>query len=352
MEKKKIYILHEYDIKSHFSALYEAEHKGIINIEEYIVLSRMFLIKKLIKDIINKKGIYTSFKYFLCEVNKNFKIKRIKNEILIVGIAPYDKLMNKYKDVFKENKSIYFTSWTDWSGNNFPKGTINNKKNFERILKDNFYAAACVSTKSEEGIKHIISNTVVVNHAINTYEYKVKNREDIKFNKKKLLYLGQLIPRKNINMILEWIKSCNNKFEFDFAGDGELRSDIESNALKDDRIRYLGKLNKEQIKIQLKKYDFLVLPSKEEPFGIVLIEALASGVPCIVSDADGPREIVKNGYNGYIFNKNSQSEFNKTMNRIFKISMEEYYQLSRNSILASKAYDNNEIIKQWLKVLE
>lgn len=49
----------------------------------------------------------------------------------------------------------------------------------------------------------------------------------------------------------------------------------------------------------------VVVPSRSEPFGRVAIEAMAAGVPVIASDVDGLKEIVVDGYNGYLVPKNN-----------------------------------------------
>lgn len=350
MNKKKIYILHEYDSKSHFLALYKGNLNEDFLIEDYICLSKKFLIKRSIKSIIKDRSIKCSLSEFYSSIKKLRELRNIKDSILVVGIAPYNKLLNKYKKVFNNNKSIYFTSWQDWSGESFPRGNLKNKDNFEKILKNNFYSAACVSKKTEEEVKKYFNLTEVVNHSIPIKEYLKKDIDSVS-EKTKFVYLGQLIERKNIRKIIEWIKSEDSNFEFTFIGQGELESEIIKLQRRDKRVNYKGKLSKEEIKKQLKDYDYLVLPSKDEPFGIVLIEALAAGVPCIVSNAYGPSEIIVNNYNGYLFDKNNFNEFSNVMKKAIKIDKDEYKKMVINSIESSKKYDCNEIIKKWKKLM-
>ncbi|MDM0527882.1 glycosyltransferase family 4 protein [Clostridium perfringens] len=350
--KLKIYILHEYDTKSHFSALYNGEKNGEIIIKDYVILSKMFLIKKLFKDIINRKNIIRTISNFSKNIKKLLELKKIKNEIVIVGIAPYDKLLNKYENIFKKNKCIYFTSWTDWSGHNFPNGNIKNKLKYEKILKESFGGVACVTQKTEKSIKKYISNTEVVNHSIDTKLYAKKNTSNLLFRKRKrILYLGQIIERKNIDIILNWIERSEKDFEISFAGDGKLKNKVLDMCKVNKNVKYLGVLNKKEIQERLNTFDFLLLPSKDEPFGIVLIEALASGVPCIVSDADGPKEIICNGINGFTFENDNFQSFYDTMEEIFSIDFKDYKKMVENSIESSKNYDNDYILDKWRKLI-
>ncbi|MEA1993391.1 MAG: glycosyltransferase family 4 protein [Euryarchaeota archaeon] len=66
----------------------------------------------------------------------------------------------------------------------------------------------------------------------------------------------------------------------------------------------------------LNKSKVLVLPSKKEGFGIVLLEAMACGTPVIARDIPGVNEIVKDRYNGLLFKKDS--ELNLLINKIIK----------------------------------
>ena len=65
-----------------------------------------------------------------------------------------------------------------------------------------------------------------------------------------------------------------------------------------DRVHFLGKV--EDIPNFIMQMDLTVLPSREEAFGVVLIESMACGKPAITTDISGPRDIVANGVTGFV----------------------------------------------------
>ena len=117
-------------------------------------------------------------------------------------------------------------------------------------------------------------------------------------------------------------------------------------------IHILGKWNKCEIQNLLCDYDYLILPSKEEPFGIVLLEALASGIPCIVSNALGPNEIIKNKYNGLVFDKLSFDNFIEVMNISKSMDDSQYYDMCENSEKDALKYSTENIVKKWIELIE
>lgn len=349
----KIYICHQYYDKSHFNALYSCAEKNGYQIADYIVLGKKHIITRMGKQILLEHKLYEA----LCECVASFmkinKLKKLENEILIVGLAPYDFLMNKYKKVFSRNKSIYFTSWQFWDGSFFPRGSITNKEEFENILKQSFKGAACVTKVTERQVSEFIPKTSVVNHSIQVDSYKKKDVNSIKKINGKYLYLGRFEEVKNIDYILKYFHDNKEAcISVDFAGDGSLSKRLKNAALSDKRIRVLGRLSKNEIKEKLCFYDYLLLPSREEPFGIVLIEALAAGVPCIVSDALGPNEIIGHKHDGFVFSlKDGFKGFKQVMDESMSISSSKYCFLCRNCMEEAGKYTVDNIFAKWSDLL-
>jgi glycosyltransferase involved in cell wall biosynthesis len=74
--------------------------------------------------------------------------------------------------------------------------------------------------------------------------------------------------------------------------------DIVKETKTENNIFFLG--NVSDIPTFLSSIDIFVLPSRYEGFGISLVEAMAAGIPCIASNLDGPKEIIKDKY-GLLF---------------------------------------------------
>ena len=102
-------------------------------------------------------------------------------------------------------------------------------------------------------------------------------KSDFKNNKPVVLFVGNIIKRKNVNSLLEAKKIAKSDYNLVVVGDGPLLKQLKDKA------------EKEKI---IPSADVLVLPSFSESFGLVLIEALASGKPVIGSDVGGIKEII------------------------------------------------------------
>ena len=115
----------------------------------------------------------------------------------------------------------------------------------------------------------------------------------------RISFVGNLVEVKNVPLLLEAARRLAAEgfaFKLAIAGDGPLRSALE-NAARDlgERARFTGPLGRKEAATLLgERTDVLVLPSRVETFGIVAIEALASGVPVVATRCGGPEETITN----------------------------------------------------------
>lgn len=115
----------------------------------------------------------------------------------------------------------------------------------------------------------------------------IRNSLNIDVNTLVVLHVGRFTTAKNHNYILDIIKSMPKDTDicFAFAGEGPLKAEIEKRANDyniSDKIRFLG--NRNDIQDLLNCFNVFILPSFNEGLPLVLIEAQAVGVPCLVSD--------------------------------------------------------------------
>lgn len=111
--------------------------------------------------------------------------------------------------------------------------------------------------------------------------------------------MGRFVPKKGFEVYLDALAILKNRgipFHAVLGGDGEeadfLKQRIAQHGLQA-QVSLSGWVQDKTVFYE--SIDVFVLPSHHEPFGIVLIEAMAHAVPTVTTDAEGPREIVDSG---------------------------------------------------------
>jgi phosphatidylinositol alpha 1,6-mannosyltransferase len=120
-------------------------------------------------------------------------------------------------------------------------------------------------------------------------------------------YVGRLTIEKNIRMLAqierELRESGFSNFRFSIVGQGAEEPWLRANMLRAD---FAGVLKGEALARAYANMDVFVFPSRTDTFGNVVLEALACGVPAIVTDGGGPQFIVKDGATGFVARESSQ----------------------------------------------
>ena len=118
---------------------------------------------------------------------------------------------------------------------------------------------------------------------------------------KLVLLVGRLVYEKGFQLALDALPGVIEKVEgvrFLVAGsgthEGELKAQAERLGLSEHGV-FLGWIGDDALHSLYRIADLCVVPSLYEPFGLVALEAMASGCPCIVADTGGLREVVPAG---------------------------------------------------------
>jgi glycosyltransferase involved in cell wall biosynthesis len=109
-----------------------------------------------------------------------------------------------------------------------------------------------------------------------------------------LLYVGRLSREKNVEFlgtVFRELVDHGADIELAVVGDGPQRTQLQQ-ALADYPVAFTGYLRGEQLAIAYASADLFVFPSTTDTFGNVVMEALASGTPALVSNVGGPSELV------------------------------------------------------------
>jgi len=129
-----------------------------------------------------------------------------------------------------------------------------------------------------------------------------------------LLCVGRLTPAKGQHLLLDAIAALHKSGEkvlLDFAGDGPDRLSLQQHAQTlgiNTLVKFHGALNHDQIRALYASSDAFVLASFAEGIPVVLMEAMASGVPCLSTRIAGIPELIEDGESGFLASPSSLDE--------------------------------------------
>ena len=217
----------------------------------------------------------------------------------------------------------------------------------KKVLKDADVVLAVSNALREE-----IINTKIPNirkkvklhwNAVDIDKFKTTKENEDKFKKELvqefniaadkpiILFVGNLIKRKNVDLLLEAKKEMDTDAYLVIVGDGPLLEQLKAKVEKEhlDNVYFTG--SRRDVEDIIPSCDLLVLPSLSESFGLVLIEALACGKPVIGSNVGGIKEIITEDV-GLLINPNDSKDLANAIDRIFsdKDLMEKFKSNARN----------------------
>ncbi len=170
------------------------------------------------------------------------------------------------------------------------------------------------------------SKIYILNAGINTKSFSPSFRDiniwndyKIRVNSMKFLYVGRATKEKNIEFLIELFKkvySLNLNIDLIIVGNGHFLKYKEE--LKKFNIYFLGmKLGKELSHIYASS-DVFIFPSTTDTLGQVVMEAMSSSLPVIVTNKGGPKEIVKNSKSGFILDINDENEWINSIKMLYE----------------------------------
>jgi glycosyltransferase involved in cell wall biosynthesis len=183
----------------------------------------------------------------------------------------------------------------------------------------------------------LLHNGIDRNRFRNELDRKIENGAKIK-----IVSVGNLVPKKNHRFLIDIaveLKNRNCDFSIDILGYGTLQEELEKYAkVKEvfDFIFFRG--NVKNVEDYLKEANLYVHPANYEPLGLVIIEAMASGLPVICLDGKGNRDLMVQSKNGYIFQEENAEIFAEQIIELMNDS-EKYKEISSFAKEFSQQFD-------------
>lgn len=175
-------------------------------------------------------------------------------------------------------------------------------------------------------------------------------------DKKVVLFVGRLAEKKGVSYAIEAMRQVNNAMLV-IAGDGPLKSKLQRQAETVQKesgstILFLGAKTHEELKGIYASADLFVMPSitakdgDKEGFGLVILEAFASGLPIVASRSGGITDIVKDGVNGYLAEEKDVSGLADRINIVLR-DKNIYNKMQTEAKKTAQRYDYCEIAKRY-----
>ena len=177
-------------------------------------------------------------------------------------------------------------------------------------------------------------------------------------NEKRLISVGRLSSEKgylDLLRIFSVLVKKHSDWHLDIIGDGDQRSILEeyiSTHHLNDFVTLHGFQGKDYVDKLLHKSSIYVMTSYTESFGIVLIEAMSHGLPCVAFDsAEGAKELINSGMNGYLIKNRNMGAMIKKIEDLMmdKEARKKIGAAGRKSV---KKFAGDVVKEQWFVILE
>ncbi len=156
--------------------------------------------------------------------------------------------------------------------------------------------------------RNCVDNTLLAEIYSKAYPLRDRRQQELNLPTHNFIFVGRLIEFKNLVRLLEAFSIAQNKSNADwgliFLGTGEQKSVLQKEVAEKNiqKVFFFEGVNWQEVPIYLSLSDVLVLPSYSEPWGLVVNEAMACGLPVLVSEKCGSAyDLVQAGVNGFTF---------------------------------------------------
>ena len=310
----------------------------------------------------NKRQLKTALKHlhiidFIKEAIHSMKILYLRKKLMIKKIKQIEA------DIIISTRILH----NNWVGKYAKKGIIkiaqehnyhnNNKKYIKKLIKSlknidylmptskglsNFYEGRIEKTK----IKYIP----------NYVERKTDKVSELK--NKVIISVGRLEPVKGFPDLIDVFaifQKDHPEWSLKIVGKGSqeelLRNKIRAMNLQD-KVFLIGEKNTEELAEEYYNASLYVMTSYSESFGLVLLEAASFGLPLIAFDsAEGAKEIIQNGQNGYLIQNRNKEEMSNKIEEIIE-NREQMITLAKNAKNVLNVFSKENVEKEWKEFLE
>lgn len=180
----------------------------------------------------------------------------------------------------------------------------------------------------------------------------LRNQYNINENDFVLIYVAELSARKNQKILIEAMSLLKKDFpeiKLLLIGKGSDMNNLQDNIISkglNEQVKLLG--YRQDVSNLMGLSDVAISSSKQEGLPVNIIEAMGIGLPLIVSDCRGNRDLVMDNKNGYIVKKNSPKAYVEKILKLYKLSSKQ--SMSKLNLKLAQQYSIEKIVYDMEKI--
>ena len=191
---------------------------------------------------------------------------------------------------------------------------------------------------------------------IEVKDFNTKRNYDFKNN---ILFIGRLTKQKNIHLLLivfSRLVQEYNRLKLIIVGDGKIKDKLIYHCKMlniYNNIEFLINKNKKEVIKLITNSDFVVLPSFYEGWGLVSVEAMATGTPVIMTRTGAGTYLIRNMQNGIVVDINNEDQLYKAMKLLLtNQELRERLGKAGQKTVLKKEWSQEYLTKKWINILE
>lgn len=197
-------------------------------------------------------------------------------------------------------------------------------------------------------------DVVIIENGVNSSEFENAKAKDLAYEKPRVIFVGRIDENKGVEYLIKaflQVRKNRKSASLLIVGDGPLKKKLENKYGSMNDIHFLGRIPHEEISEYLAACNLFALPSIFEGQGLVLMEALASGLPIIASDLSGISELIVDGKNGMLTKAGDENELAEKIELILD-DIKLQRKMRANNLKKGQLHDWKNICKQYIKLFE
>ena len=314
-----------------------------INFDE---LDTMPLLKK-ISAYRKKQAVYKiKLSSYLMEVRPDITVTAIRREINFINDIPDGSRkigeIHFERQFYRHFDKPYLPGFVNkWITNKWQGALIKQLARLDKFV---------ILTEEDARNWDMLTNKTVIPNPLTRYPDVHSNQ-----NNKTVISVGRYDPVKGFDMLIDaWVIVSNTHpdWRLKIVGPGDKTPYLEQIKRLDLEHCISCKRASDRVYDEMAEASFYVLSSRSEGFGLVLVEAMAVGLPCVAfSCSPGPRSIVSHKKNGLLVEKDNIRKLAESICYMIE-NDEERHKYAALAIMDSERYSVDNIMQKWIALFD